>query len=509
MVVRRFLVVAALAASGAIAGGATAADSAPLEVSWNLDRINQAALPLDGNASMGPLTGEGIDIYVVDTGVRPTHEQIAGRVVAGIDMVPEEETNGVLPPATRDCDGHGTHVTTTAAGSSVGVAVRARVIAVRVLDCLGDGEVDDVVTALEWVRDHHQSGRLAIANLSLGVDQGDNGQAIIDMVKELAADGVITVVAAGNGDGAGRGMDACRVAPGSEPVAVTVGATTRADAAAPYSNFGRCVDIWAPGGDRSSGVVAGWYRSDTDYESDIGTSMAAPLVSGVLALLAQQQPTLCVAQMVDALLDRSTKNVVTGLDATSFNRLLRVDTAPITGIVTPGRPSNVVITPDSSSLLVGWHAPCDGGSPITSTKVSVLYGGRTVKAVTVPGNRQAVRITGLEPGRVYAVVVKATNAAGPGGATKRVRAPRVTGLRVGRAIGRDFLVGFDTFNSAVLRSLTPRVCAVKGRNQRLVGLRAGRCRFTVRTETHLEFDRPVESRALPGPEMTRTIVVTG
>ena len=496
VVVRRFLVVAALAASGVLASGATSAASAPVEVSWNLDRINQATLPLDGNASMGALTGEGIDIYVVDTGVRPTHEQVNGRVVAGIDVIPEEEVDGAFPPPTRDCDGHGTHVATTAAGTTVGVAVRARVIAVRVLDCLGDGEVDDVVIALEWIRDHHQSGRLAIANLSLGVDQGDNGQAIIDMVKELADDGVITVVAAGNGDGAGRGMDACRVAPGSEPVAVTVGATTRTDAAASYSNFGKCVDIWAPGGDRASGVVAGWYRSDTDYESDIGTSMAAPLVSGVLALMAQQQPSLCVTQITDALLERSTRDVITGLDATSSNRLLRVDTSPVTYLVAPGRPSNITITPDSSSLLVGWDAPCDGGSPVTSTKVSVIYGGRTVKSLVVPGAKRAARVKGLVPGRVYSVVVKSTNAVGPGGATARVRSPRVTGLRVGRAIGRDALVGTDTGGTVVLRSLTPRICTVKGTNQRLVGVRAGRCRYAVRL-------------ANAQAEMTRTIAVTG
>lgn len=494
--VRRFLVVAALAVPGWLAIGTAPAVSAPLEVSWNLDRINQAALPLDGNASVGPLTGEGIDIYVVDTGVRATHEQVNGRVVAGIDMIPEEEVDGAFPPPTRDCDGHGTHVATTAAGTTVGVAVRARVIAVRVLDCLGDGEVNDVVTALEWIRDHHHSGRLAIANLSLGVDQGDNGQAIIDMVKELADDGVITVVAAGNGDGAGRGMDACKVAPGSEPIAVTVGATTRSDAAAPYSNHGTCVDIWAPGGDRVSGVVAGWYRSDTDYESDIGTSMAAPLVSGVLALMAQQQPSLCVAQMTAALLERSTKDVITGLDPASSNRLLRVDTTPVNTLAAPGRPSNIIVTPDSSSLLVGWDAPCDGGSPITSTKVSVIYGGRTVKSATVAGTKRAVRVKGLVPGRVYSVVVKSTNAVGRGGATERVRSPRVTGLRVSRAISRDALVFLDTNETVVLRSLTPRICIVKGTNQRLVGVRPGRCRYTVRPEN-------------AQVEMTRTIAVTG
>ncbi|MEY5058847.1 MAG: hypothetical protein RJA51_594, partial [Actinomycetota bacterium] len=315
-----------------------------------------------------------------------------------------------------------------------------------------DFKVNDVVTALEWVRDHHRSGRLAVANLSLGVDLGDDGRAIIEMVKELAQDGVVTVAAAGNGDGSGRGMDACKIAPGSEPVALTVGATTRTDAAASYSNFGPCVDIWAPGGDRSSGVVAGWYQDDAAYQPDIGTSMAAPLVSGVLALLAQQQPGLCVGQVSDAIVERATKDVITGLDATSHNRLLRLDTAPIAGVVPPGRPSNVIVTPDSSSLLVGWDAPCDGGSPITSTKVSLIHAGRTVKSVRVDGTKQAVRVPGLVPGRTYSVVVKASNAVGAGGATERVRAPRVAGLRVGRAISADALAGTDTDGEIVAPS---------------------------------------------------------
>lgn len=496
MKARRSLVATGLLLAGVLAVCATTASALPVEVSWNLDRINQAALPLDGNANTGPLTGEGIDIYVVDTGVRPTHEQITGRVLAGIDMFPSDGTAAVNPPAS-DCDGHGTHVATTVAGTTVGVATKARIIAVRVLDCNGDGEVNDVVTALEWVRDHHRSGRLAVANLSLGVDLGDDGRAIIEMVKELAQDGVVTVAAAGNGDGSGRGMDACKIAPGSEPVALTVGATTRTDAAASYSNFGPCVDIWAPGGDRSSGVVAGWYQDDAAYQPDIGTSMAAPLVSGVLALLAQQQPGLCVGQVSDAIVERATKDVITGLDATSHNRLLRLDTAPIAGVVPPGRPSNVIVTPDSSSLLVGWDAPCDGGSPITSTKVSLIHAGRTVKSVRVDGTKQAVRVPGLVPGRTYSVVVKASNAVGAGGATERVRAPRVAGLRVGRAISADALAGTDTDGEIVLRSLTPRICTVKGLSSfRIVGVRAGRCRYAVRL-------------ANAAHEFVRTIAVSG
>lgn len=452
-----------------------------VENPWNLDRINQTALPLDGNASMGALTGAGIDIYIVDTGVRPTHEQLNGRVFPGVDVAAINMYSEVDPP-TSDCDGHGTHVAATAAGTTTGVAVQANIISVRVLDCNGNAEVEDVVDGLKWVLGHHVSGRMAIANLSLGVDVGDDGTTIIEMVHELIADGVIVVVAAGNGDESGKPLDACRIAPGSDPQSLTVGATTKTDGQAFYSNYGPCVDIWAPGGDRTTAVNSAWMRSDTDYMGDIGTSMAAPHVAGVLALLGQQQPSLCPTQYVDAVLERATKNAIVGLDGTSANRLLNVNTSPITSLYSPGRPSNVIITPDSSSMIVGWESPCDGGSPIVSTRISVLHAGKVVKSTTVAPGRNAVRFRGLVPGRQYSVVIKSTNAVGPGAATSRITAPRIASLKVGRAIRVDNLVRGESDDSTKLRSLTPSRCVVRGQERhRLVGMRAGTCRYAILT----------------------------
>lgn len=488
MLRERLLVVGAAAVLlGSLSGGhagegpsvrslAVSAAAAPADL-WSLDRINQAALPLDGNTSPGALTGEGVDIYVVDSGVRPTHEQLNGRVVAGFDA-PTDSGNSEVEPRSSDCDGHGTHVATVAAGTTVGVARAARIVSVRVLDCEGNGEIEDVIDALRWVRGHHQSGRAAVANLSLGVDIGDDGAGIVEMVKELVRDGIVVVVAAGNGDSSGRGIDACRIAPGNDPSSFTVGSVTRSDTAAAYSNFGACVDIWAPGGDRTNPVNGGWYRNDTDYMGDIGTSMAAPHVAGVVALLAGQQPGLCPGQLTDAVTERSTKNVITGLDSASANRMLLADTAPVLSVRTPGRPSNIVVTPDSSSLLVGWDPPCDGGSAVASYRVSVLYGGRVVKRVTVDGTKRAVRVRDLVPGRVYAVAVKATNSVGSGTSTGRVVAPRVVSLRKGRAIRVDYLVSTDTGDEPTLRSLTPKVCS--SRPTRLTGLSTGTCRYAVR-----------------------------
>ena len=461
--------------SGGVFAAGVRAASAPTDL-WNLDRVNQAALPLDSNTAFGDLTGAGVDIYVVDSGIRATHEQLTGRVLAGFDVLTDTGMSPVSPRGS-DCDGHGTHVASLAAGATVGVARGARVIAVRVLDCNGNGEIYDVVAGLEWIRAHHQSGRAAIANLSLGVDIGDDGTQIIEMLNELEAEGIVVVTAAGNGDSAGNGIDACRVAPGSDPGSFNVGALTKADAPTYYSNYGACVDIWAPGGDRTNGVNGAWYRSDVDYLGDIGTSMAAPLVAGAIALLAGRQPTLCPEQYTDALIERSTKNAITGLKGDSPNRLLFVDTAPVTSLRPPGKPSNIIITPDSSSLLVGWDPPCDGGSAVTSYTVSVLFGGKVVKRVKVDAAKTAVRVRGLQPGRGYAVVVKPTNAIGPGVATRRIPAPRVLSLRKGTALSLDWLVHTDSDTDVKVTSLTPKVCRV--RPTRIIGLSTGTCRYTV------------------------------
>lgn len=477
---RRFVLFAASVVGSvvcSVAGGAGVSHSAAIVNSWNLDRINQQTLPLDGNASMGALTGAGVDVYVVDTGVRPTHEQVSGRVIAGID-IPTANGDSVVNPLSSDCDGHGTHVASTIAGTTTGIAVQANIISVRVLDCNGDGEVVDVVKALEWVRAHHTSGRTAIANLSLGVDLGDNGDEIIAMVKKLVNEGIVMVVAAGNGDATGKGIDACRIAPGSEPLSFTVGAVTKSDYVAPYSNYGPCVDIWAPGGDRANPVNAAWFRNDIDYMGDIGTSMAAPHVSGVVALLAQQQPGLCPQQYVDAVIERSTKNAILGMDGTSLNRLLYADTTPIPSVTVPGTPSNVVATPDAGALLVSWDPPCDGGSPLTGYTVSVLSHGTLVKKVEVSAGKTAARVRGLVQGKKYAVVVTAANPTGAGVSTERLVSPKVGGLSVGRRWSWSNGITNDTDSAFSVASKTPRRCKVSGRT--IIPLSTGLCRYSIR-----------------------------
>ena len=459
---------------------ASLALTAPVGTAWHLDRINQAQLPLDGNSARGPLTGEGIDIYIVDTGARGTHEQILGRVLPGID-IPTDNGSAKVYPVTSDCDGHGTHVAGLAAGSTVGVATQARLISVRVLDCKGDGEVVDVVNALQWVRAHHRSGVAAVVNLSFGVDLGDDGTSIDREVQALIDEGVVVAVASGNGDAAGRPINACKIAPGDVPDALTVGAVGISDAVSYYSNNGPCVDLYAPGGDRTRGLESAWKDSDSDYEFDVGTSMASPLVAGYAALLAQQQPGLCATSISQAIVDRSTKGVITGLTADSLNRLLFVDTAPIAATA-PGEASHVLITTDSQSLVVSWDSPCDGGSALTGTRVSLLRNGKVVKRMDLPAGTNAVRFTGLAVGRKYQVVIKASNAIGDGIATSRITTMAVRKISVGQSVAPDAL-GSLTSELPLLWSVSQgsrKICRLQAEPLRLVAMRRGVCRVGLR-----------------------------
>lgn len=476
--IRRALIAAAVILPLAVT---TSVASAPLSTPWQLDRINQNQLPLDANVSMGSLTGAGVDIYIVDSGVLATHEQFGGRVIPGID-IPTDLGDSVVSPATSDCDGHGTHVSALAAGATVGVATGARIIAVRVLDCEGAGNVDDVVTALRWIRGHHRSGVAAVVNLSLGVDLGDDGTSIDTQVTALIEEGVVVTVAAGNGDNNAFPLNACDIAPGDVSRALTVAASTATDVMASYSNFGPCVDLLAPGGNNQRAVQSAWFTSPTSYDNDIGTSMASPLVAGYAALLAQQQPGLCTDQITNAIVSRATPGVLTGVGPTTANKLLFIDTTPIAAGV-PGQPSHVVTTIENGSIVASWDAPCDGGSPITNTTVSLLRNGKVIARKSVAPGTTAVRFSNLKNNYVYQVVIKAENALGQGVATHRVKTGLVRSLRVGLYTPLTSVATFggDLTLKWNISSSSRSICKVVGAKVRF--LRAGTCRVGLRTYT--------------------------
>ena len=268
---------------------------------WGLDRVDQRALPLSTTYSY-TATGAGVTAYIIDTGIEITHPEFGGRASVGYDAVADGR-NGI------DCNGHGTHVSGTTGGATYGVAKGVKLVAVRVLDCGGSGTNSGVIAGIDWVTANRV--RPAVANMSLG---GGASTALDDAVKRSIASGVAYAVAAGNGF-YGFALDACGSSPSRVPEAMTIGATTRTDAKASFSNYGNCVDWFAPGVD----ITSAWLNGGTNTIS--GTSMATPHTTGVAALYLGGNPGATPQAVRDALFANATKGVVTS-SRTTNNHLL-------------------------------------------------------------------------------------------------------------------------------------------------------------------------------------------
>ncbi|MFH8612367.1 S8 family peptidase [Streptomyces sp. NPDC018029] len=272
---------------------------------WGLDRIDQTKLPLNGSYTYPDTAGSGVTAYVIDTGVRISHSEISGRAVNGYDAVDGDST-------AQDGNGHGTHVATTIAGKTYGVAKKAKVVAVRVLDNNGSGTTAGVIAGIDWVTSNHAAGAPAVANMSLG---GGASTSLDNAVKNSIADGVTYAVAAGN-----ESTNAANSSPARVPAAITVGATSNTDARASFSNYGSVLDIFAPG----VSIKAGWHTGDTATNTISGTSMATPHVAGAAAIYLAGHTSATPAQVASALVNGATPSVVTNPGTGSPNRLLKI-----------------------------------------------------------------------------------------------------------------------------------------------------------------------------------------
>ena len=322
---------------------------------WNLDRIDQRDRPLDRvfNPGRTGASGAGVRAYVVDSGILATHQQLSGRVLPGFSSIDDGRGD-------TDCNGHGTHVAATIGSPAWGVAVDVSLVPVRVLECDGTGPWSGILAGLDWIAANAQ--RPAVVNLSLG---GNVSSTVDAAVARLSAAGVPVVVAAGN-----RGIDACLQSPGREPSAITVGASTSSDQPTSASNWGACVDLFAPG----AGITSAWHTSDSASRTLGGTSMAAPHVRGATALMLERNPDASPAEIEASLKLVATAGRLTVSLNGSPNLLLYLDKQPAAGTSTP-----VAGTGASIGSLSGVGVPASGG-----WVARVVIGVKDVSGAPVP-----------------------------------------------------------------------------------------------------------------------------
>ena len=433
--------------------------------SWGLDRIDQRALPLN-NAYSYTTTGAGVDAYVMDSGILATHSQFAGRLRMGLDVFGGDSS---------DCNGHGTNVAGILGGSTYGVAPQATLVSVRVLDCKGSGNVSSVITAIDWVIADHTT-RPAVLNLSFGTTQSASLESAVD---RAFADGIVVVVAAGNAN-----TDACASSPsGNRASALTVGATNAADSRASFSNFGKCVDLFAPGTNiRSAGITS---NAATSLMS--GTSMAAPHIAGLVARYLSTASTATPATVMDAIVSQATPNIVTNAGTLSPTLLAYGDPEfiavsppanngtqqPLIGALTPsgevataptipGATGAVTAIADAKSARLSWISAINGGSPITAHIVRVYKGSTFVTQVIVDSDTVHT-IPELVAGASQWFTVAAMNAYGVGPFS-----PRSNAVVPLRSVGK--YNKSDATASANVVPTAPKRVAAKSLGHRVVSV---------------------------------------
>ncbi|MFG2049576.1 S8 family serine peptidase [Micromonospora sp. NPDC048935] len=414
----------------------------PNPPSWGLDRVDQRNLPLD-NSYTYPNTATNVHAYIIDTGIRFSHNDFGGRATSGYDAVDGGSAD--------DCNGHGTHVAGTVGGSSYGLAKGVQLVGVRVLNCSGSGTNAGVIGGVDWVTAN--AIKPAVANMSLG---GGANSSLDTAVRNSINSGVTYGLAAGNDNGA----NACNTSPARTTEAITVGSTTSTDARSSFSNIGTCLDIFAPG----SSITSAWYNSDTATNTISGTSMATPHVVGAAALVASANPTWTPQQVRDYLVNNATNNVVTNPGTGSPNKLLYVvndGTPPADDFSVGVSPAAGSTAPGGSVSATVTTATTSGSAQLVSLSASGLPSGATASfspATVTSGSSSALTIatSASTPSGTYSVSVTGAGTAGTRSATYSLT---VTGSGGGGCSGTNGTdVAIPDSNTAVTSGIVITDC---------------------------------------------------
>ncbi|MGB1727946.1 MAG: S8 family serine peptidase, partial [Ilumatobacteraceae bacterium] len=371
---------------------------------WGLDRIDQVNLPLDGSYT-DRSDGTGVTAYIIDTGIS-AHSEFGARLASGRNFYTSDQDASDA----SDCNGHGTHVAGTVGGSTYGVADGTTLVPVRVFGCTGSTSTSTIVAAIDWVLTQHTSGDPAVANLSLG---GGASWALDTAVQGLVSDGIVTAVAAGNSNN-----NACYYSPARESTSITVGSTTSTDARSSFSNYGSCVDIFAPG----SSITSAWHTGGTNTIS--GTSMASPHVAGAAAALWGTDLDQTAAAVKSAVLASFSTGLITDRGPNSPDALLYLN--PLDGgggsnPTAPGAPTGAAAALDGTTATISWSAPADDGGATITRYVATAVEDDAFTCTWTSGPLEC-DITSLTPG-TFTFTVIASNSAGasdPSSATNSV-----------------------------------------------------------------------------------------
>jgi subtilisin family serine protease len=370
---------------------------------WGLDRIDRRSGSRNGTYDYST-TGAGVTVFEIDTGIRFNHTQFGGRAVSGKNFLDDGQSDA-SDCTDADALGHGTHVAGIIGGSTYGVAKGTKLVALRALDCNGDGDLAAFLEALDWVVDHKPSGP-AVVNISAGGDQND---LLDDTVQNVISHGIPVVVAAGNED-----QSATHVSPANAANAITVGSTTTSDNRSSFSNYGKRIDIFAPG----SGIVSAFPTSTTATRTLSGTSMATPFVTGAVARYLQAYPKATPAQVRAALVGDSTKDELSRLGSNSPDRMLylrRTTTGAATG-VTANHSTSL------NKMRIRWSAPYGfGATAVTGyrvTRTGVDANGATFTPTVVSASARDYAWSNLKDS-AYTVTVEPINASGAGPAVAK------------------------------------------------------------------------------------------